>query len=186
MIKITIEGNTLQEVEMKLIESADHLLRRSSVLSVPSKDEKTETNVETPVSPVSEPTFTRGRKKPAPPVEVKEEPVVAPLVIPPMPTADIKVSIPSLPKDEAPIMSAPAPIIAPSPSNGYTIDTFKSNLVMVLFNLIAAKKIDRSWVDTTKAQFNNKEIFNWSEETESMKILFDSFVSWGFIQEIKA
>lgn len=104
--------------------------------------------------------------------------------IAPMPTAEIKQPMPEAP---ASIVEIPTPIQSfstPQVNNaGYTAETFRTNLVNILTNLISSGKLPETWVQENKGMFGGKEVWDWNKDEAVCSQLFDAFVTWGFIQK---
>ena len=73
--------------------------------------------------------------------------------VPQIPTTNIINKLP-----ESPVTEQSAPIAHPiqqpvlNTNNAYTLDTFKSGLVMIINNLLSAGKLDNAWVAATTTQ----------------------------------
>ena len=73
--------------------------------------------------------------------------------VPQIPTTNIINKLP-----ESPVTEQSAPIAPPiqqpvlNTNNAYTLDTFKSGLVMIINNLLSAGKLDNAWVAATTTQ----------------------------------
>lgn len=108
-----------------------------------------------------------------------------------VPTTEVRAKLPeeanvlasaSIPPAIAPTFAAPMqqPVLPP---NTFTYEMFKGNLIKVLNDLIAEKKIDAAWIEQTKGQFAGKDVVQWHENEMSCQSLFEAFVSWGFINK---
>lgn len=118
----------------------------------------------------------------------------APITIPQVPTTNHVVSIPQ--QEQAPVQQA-APVIQPAgippvvqqvqvPPGAYTLETFKSNLVMILNSLLSTGKLNSQWIaDTSTKVFGGADIWLWSQNESKIEELFAMFIEWGFIQEFK-
>jgi len=73
-------------------------------------------------------------------------------------------------------------MIPPTLSNGHTLDTFKQNFPMVLADLINRKIISQEYIETLKNYFGVLEI--WQATDIQKEELFNSFVSYNFIQKV--
>lgn len=109
--------------------------------------------------------------------------------VPAMPTTNVVVQIPK--SDVAPVEEVkPAPVAPPTipqlnTNNAYTIDTFKSGLVMILNNLLKEGKIDKAWIDATSTKvFEGKDIWDWNKNEAKVTELYNMFISWKFINAI--
>lgn len=113
----------------------------------------------------------------------------APIAIPQVPTTQHVVNIPSETHapQAVPVSQpvAPPPVQA-APPGAYTLETFKTNLVMILNGLLGSGKLNSTWIsETSKVVFGGADIWLWSQNQEKIAELFGMFIEWGFIQEFK-
>lgn len=128
----------------------------------------------------------------------------APITIPQVPTTNHVVNIPAREPyaDQVPVQQAPAtfmpdlqqaaPVIQPPvqqvqvPPGAYTLETFKSNLVMILNSLLSTGKLNSAWIsDTSQKVFAGADIWLWSQNEPKIAELFNMFAEWGFIQKFE-
>lgn len=110
----------------------------------------------------------------------------APITIPQVPTTQHVVSIPTahVVETHAPVIQPPTPQVAPP--GAYTLNTFKTNIVMIINSLLSTGKLNSQWIaDTSTKVFGGADIWLWSQNEPKITELFAMFIEWGFIQEFK-
>lgn len=123
--------------------------------------------------------------------------VQAPITIPQVPTTQHVVSIPTAHLvEQAPVqrqaqeaqhvIQQPVAPQTQTVPGGYTLATFKQNLVMILNGLLSTGKLNSAWIsDTSNQIFGGADIWLWSQNEAKIAELFGMFIEWGFIQEFK-
>ena len=108
-------------------------------------------------------------------------PVPAPPVTPQTPVVEAPVVTP--PVVEQPVAPAPVPTPAPTPvlpsNGGHTLETFKTNLPMIIATLISENKINQDYVNSLKAHFGIEEL--WLANDAQKEEMFAGFIEYGWI-----
>jgi hypothetical protein len=161
--------------------------------------------VAAPAHPIPQPPVAvASQPVPPPPVatvaapEIPQAPVAAPpVVVPFVPPTPYP---PSFPASQAPVV-APAVPAAPQsatpPSYGdniappvaaqkpaHTLDSFRSNMIMALAQLVSNKSIDQAYIDSLKQYFGVKEVWHIAGDEAKSRELFDQLVAYGMITKV--
>lgn len=206
MIELTIKGTSYKEIKKQIFELANDIatdsddnieIQPASVRQeTPSFAQPAPSHVVNHAEPVQAPKRSRRSK-----AEIEAERVaklqvaqaevqqaqashapVAPITIPQVPTTNHVVNIPQ--EQAAPVIQPP-PVQTAAPG-GYTLATFKANLVMILNGLLSTGKLNSAWIsDTSQKVFGGADIWLWSQNETKIAELFGMFIEWGFIQEFK-
>lgn len=113
-----------------------------------------------------------------------------PISIPQVPTTNHVVSMPTREPhaDQVPAV-VQQPVTPPPvqvPAGAYTLETFKTNIVMILNGLLSTGKLNSAWIsDTSQQVFGGADIWLWSQNETKISELFGMFIQWGFVQEFK-
>lgn len=116
----------------------------------------------------------------------------APVAPAPMPTTEHRVALPAGPNvlAEAQIPAQPMPNFAPPapvqvlPPNTHNAESFRSNLVNILNDLVVAGKINHQWINDQKPQFGGKDVTQWHENQAACAGLFEMFVQYGLVNKL--
>ena len=116
----------------------------------------------------------------------------APIVIPPTPTTNHVVNIPAevsmVQQPEAPAEPVVnvAPPLQATPTNAYTLQTFKANLIPIINALLISGALSSKWIgDTSKEVFGGADLWLWSQNETKIEELFNSFIEWNLIQKLQ-
>lgn len=105
---------------------------------------------------------------------------VAPVVAAPAPQPVV------VPLAVVPQVVAPLPVAAPvrQMSSGFTLETFKANLVPVFADLMHQGKIDQAYVDTLTTYFKVDQIWQIMSDDKKVSELFENFCGAGLLTRI--
>lgn len=87
-----------------------------------------------------------------------------------------------------PVVEAPPAAVAPvappqpAPANGHTLQSFGSNLAMVLAGLINEGKLTQDYINQLKGYFQVTEI--WDLNPQQTEEMFNNFVQHGIVQKV--
>lgn len=128
----------------------------------------------------------RGQGQAAPQVQTVAQAYQAPAQVIPMPTAAQRVPMPEAPVLSQMAINTPAPTFGapPMPRQGvHSFESFRSNMMSVLTDLVNEGNIDHNWLNHNRAMFNGAPVEKWADNEQTSRELFNYLVSQGMIKQ---
>jgi hypothetical protein len=208
MIELKITGNTFTEINEQLMDVVNGIGRGQTTVSVAPQVLPDITPASVHTSELAEAAENKKKRRTKAEVEAdKAEALakaqaevqaaqashvtVAAVVIPPMPTTNHVVDIPTeqVAVQQPVVHVAPvAPVIAPpvNQNGAYNLETFKINLVTIISGLLTSGKLNSEWIaKTAKETFAGQDIWLWSANEPKIEELFNCFIEWNLIQKFE-